>query len=85
MSTVDKILIGVTVGAVLGILYAPDKGSATRRKLSRTGNDIRDKFYDLKDSITEKIDNYREDADDIAYQNMVSIETESTRPDTWQS
>ncbi|MEO6734221.1 MAG: YtxH domain-containing protein [Ferruginibacter sp.] len=85
MSTVDKILIGVTVGAVLGILYAPDKGSATRRKLARTGNDIRDKFYDLKDSISEKVDSFRDDADDISYQNMVSVETESTRPDTWQS
>lgn len=87
MNTVDKIFIGVAVGAVLGILYAPDRGSATRRKLSRAGNDIRDRFYDIRDNISDKIDSFNENADDnMVYHEMI-IENEGSvdRPESWKS
>ena len=80
MSTVDKLIIGVAAGAILGILYAPDKGSATRRKLSRTGNDLRDRFNQFRDTVNEKIDSYREETTDIAYEEM---EKETASP-AWQ-
>jgi len=86
MSTVNKLLVGVAVGAILGILYAPDRGSITRTRLSRTGNDLRDRFNDFKDAINDKIDSFRDDVDDMAYQEMVALETEAAaKPDTWQS
>ena len=40
------ILAGAAVGAVLGVLFAPDKGSNTRRKITRKGEDM---VEDLKD------------------------------------
>ena len=88
MSTVDKIFIGVAVGAILGVLYAPDRGSATRRKLSRTGNDIRDRFNDFKDSISDRIDGFKEETEDnLAYEEMITEKDGAvTRPgSTWQS
>jgi gas vesicle protein len=53
------IFVGAAVGAIGGILLAPDKGSETRRKISsKTGelkDELSDKLDNLKESIEEKI------------------------------
>ncbi|MEI2738416.1 MAG: YtxH domain-containing protein [Chitinophagaceae bacterium] len=47
MKNTQKILIalgaGLAIGGVLGVLYAPDKGSETRRKISEKGRKLSDK------------------------------------------
>lgn len=68
MRTIHKVLIGAAIGAIVGILFAPNKGSITRRKLRRKGNQIKYKINDLKDVINEKIDTLKEDAEDMAMQ-----------------
>jgi len=59
MRTSSKILIalgaGVAAGAILGILFAPDKGSETRRKISDAAEDYTNKFKAAKDSFTSKV------------------------------
>jgi len=85
MNTVDKLMIGVAAGAILGILYAPDKGSVTRRKLSRMGNDLRDKFNDISETISDKIDSFKEDTGDLGYRETDLLDTEvSAQTRSWQ-
>ena len=52
MKNSSKILLaltaGVAVGGILGLLFAPDKGSATREK-------IKGKAVDLADSVKERM------------------------------
>ncbi len=61
MNTSGKILAavaaGIAAGAVLGILFAPDKGSETRRKMNEKGKkfaeDVKDKFSKGKDKFND--------------------------------
>jgi gas vesicle protein len=60
------VLAGVAVGATLGILFAPDKGSATRKKISKKSHDyaedLSQKFNDFIESITKKFEKVKEEA-----------------------
>ena len=68
MST-GKVLLGVlagaATGALAGVLFAPHKGSVTRKKISRTtgnyANGAKDKINELLEDITEKFEKVKED------------------------
>jgi gas vesicle protein len=51
------VLIGAAGGAIAGVLYAPDKGSETRKK-------IKDKADHLKDDVSEKFDEIKKQVEE---------------------
>ena len=53
------ILLGAAAGAVLGILFAPGKGSETRKKLNKKAqkiaDEVKEKFNGLKEELEKKV------------------------------
>lgn len=72
------VLAGVSAGALLGILFAPDKGKVTREKISHTGEDyaesMKKKFNNFRDNITEKFDKVKEEVADYAKKHKAETE-----------
>lgn len=64
------VLAGVAVGAVLGVLFAPDKGWNTRKRILKKGEDLtedlRDKFEEILDSLSVKADEVKKDISDFS-------------------
>ena len=81
MKTTNKILIalgaGAVIGGVLGILFAPDKGVETRKKVADAGSRLTDavkskfnkgkeKLQELNTGIKEKINGLNEKLEELA-------------------
>lgn len=72
------LLAGIAAGATLGILFAPDKGSSTRKKIAQKGEDYVDelegKFNDFIDGVSKKVDYMRGDVTRIAENGKAKLE-----------
>ncbi|MEZ4857623.1 MAG: YtxH domain-containing protein [Flavobacteriaceae bacterium] len=54
-NVITGIVSGLAVGATLGILFAPDKGSKTRKKIKKTATDSKDAIVAKTNEISEQI------------------------------
>jgi gas vesicle protein len=69
----DKVLLGVlggiAAGALLGILFAPEKGKKTRMRIKNKSNDyadeLKDKFEDALDTMSKKYDVLKEESEGL--------------------
>lgn len=68
-----KIILGTTaglaIGGILGILFAPEKGSVTRKQILDKGCDYADelksRFSELADTITDKLHSAKDYAQNL--------------------
>jgi len=81
MSTAKVVLgvvAGAATGALLGVLFAPARGTVTRRSILRKGerqvDELKHSFNEFIDSITDKFDKVKEEVVDFAEEAMNSAE-----------
>jgi len=69
-----SLIVAAAIGAALGVLFAPSKGAALRRKLHRMGEKevdvLKDKYNEFSDSMSQKFEKAKEDISDFANQKM---------------
>jgi gas vesicle protein len=77
------VITGVAVGAALGILFAPDKGSTTRRKISRRSDDyvegLGDRFHELIGIVTTNIESLSEEVVHLAEKGKSKVRAVETK------
>ena len=52
---IGAVLVGAAIGGALGILFAPAKGSKTRKKILAKGGDLKDLIHDKIAGVIDQI------------------------------
>lgn len=76
----SKLFIGFAAGLLVGVLFAPDKGSETRDRIARRGRDLKDKFNDLVDSLSSKFEDVKDEVDEFAERAKQKARSQAAEP-----
>lgn len=72
------VLVGVAAGALLGIVFAPEKGSRTRKNMINKGenyiDDLKGKFDDFLGSMNEKFENTWHEAEGMVSKEKAHVD-----------
>lgn len=73
----NKLITGFALGLVVGILYAPEKGTTTRQRIADKGNDLKDQFADFVDSLASRFEDKADELEDYVHEETQNIKAEN--------
>ena len=79
-----KVLVGIVAGAAIGaaagVLFAPKKGSVTRRFIAQKGNnyvdEMKDRFSESLVTVNHKIDSLKDEVISLVKKGLLKAEEE---------
>lgn len=73
---------GILVGILLGVLFAPDSGEETRRKITRRAQGIKDSYDDFADNVSDTYEKVKNKASDIVNRTKDNLSDSQYESDT---
>ena len=62
---IQSFVRGIAVGFLLGVLYAPNRGEETRRRISQKASDIKDTVRDTYGAVSKTVSKVKDKANEI--------------------
>ena len=79
----SKFISGLVTGVVLGIMFAPDKGSETRRRVTKTGEDVKHTLTDMFEGAKEGIQTIKSKVNEFAHKNEADAAYSRNADNSW--
>ncbi len=77
------VLAGVAAGATLGILFAPDSGVNTRKKIKSKSEDyadnLKNKYNGVIESLGHEVDMFKDEMNELVASGKAKFEDEKTK------
>ncbi len=78
MNQAAGFLVGAVVGGILGVLFAPNKGSETRRHIANSTdnftNSVKDQYGNLIDIVNSEISDVKHKASEAVDYGLAKVE-----------